>query len=400
MYSNKLVRIEDQLALCACADLMKGILSGNFEIHELSRDKYEVLYECVHEGISYLIASFRDYPQIDETYGNKNMEAAYCHIKDYKFKLCPSVYEYGTKSYDKYADLFKRHCNSQSKLIISGCCFGGSVAQVVALKVLSEDYFSPDMVTCTTYGSPLFADSNLDLLISKYYSSNFLNYVLDCDIIPRLLTLPSKHVKAELKRYKSFLSSNSILNSIYAHDHMNKSAKHCCSNSMAIVENVRREICRVFYDLHFFNSNDDKNLNFHNFVPCGTYVFIELSVPTNNGSTDKGPEFRYLKYSDLDSKLSFLEKYSSSFSLRCSVDHDMKEGYLMSLQYGCTENRNKQILQTNDLRKTSFKGYLNILIIAMFPIVIVLVIVIYIYTLCKYKIIILEKSFWYFFLYL
>ena len=245
----------------------------------------------------------------------------------------------------KYAEIFyERHWVKAEEIIRSkhddhpailfcGHCFGGCIAQLITLKYLLEiASFPADKIKSYSFGSPLFADLKLDQFISTKFSSNFHNYVLDCDMIPRALLIPLTDVITMIKNNNNNKHENENKSPLaYIGEFLSHHNHKKCESS---------ELINMYKDLlNMMPSKKRKEIirnnsafNIFNFVPCGTYTFIEHPVASINSLNNReNRDLRYLPYSDLNSKMSQLEKHSVCYSERCLMEHDMIDGYLKSL---------------------------------------------------------------------
>ena len=253
-----------------------------------------------------------------------------------EFNVHSNILKYAEIFYERYwvkaEEIIRSKHDDHPTILFCGHCFGGCIAQLITLKYLSEIAIFPvDKINCISFGSPLFADIKLDQLISTKFSSNFHNYVLDCDMIPRALLIPLKDVikmiqKNNKHEYKNKSPLAYIGQFLSHHNH-----KKCESSELIsmyedllnmIPSKKRKEIIR-----------NNSAFNIFNFVPCGTYTFIEHPVASiNSPNINEKIKLRYLPpYSDHKSKMSQLEKHSLIYSERCLMEHDMIDGYLNSL---------------------------------------------------------------------
>ncbi|CAD2219510.1 class 3 lipase [Angomonas deanei] len=73
-------------------------------------------------------------------------------------------------------------------VVLCGHSVGGSIAMMLAIKVLVEHTFSvKDNLLCITYGAPLVVDHTFtDFFIQRQLFQNFHNVVYDSDLVPRI----------------------------------------------------------------------------------------------------------------------------------------------------------------------------------------------------------------------
>ena len=285
---------------------------------------------------SVVVIAFDSNSHIGNEYISSSASIGSLKVFANEFNVHSKILQYAEIFYDKYWDKLEgiigsRNTNDYPSIIFCGHCFGGCIAQLITLKYLSETpSFPVDKINCISFGSPLFADLKLDQFISIKFSSNFHNYVLDCDMIPRALLVPLTDViKMIQKNNKHEYENKSPLAYIgqFLSHHNHKKCESSELISMyedllnMIPSKKRKEIIR-----------NNSAFNIFNFVPCGTYTFIEHPVASINSLNNReNRDLRFLSYSDLNSKMSQLEKHSLNYSESCLMEHDMIDGYLKSL---------------------------------------------------------------------
>ena len=218
-----------------------------------------------------------------------------------EFNIHSNMLEYAEMFHEKHSqDVSQSLDMNHPSLIFCGYHFGGCIAQLVALKYLSDKIIPQEKIKCICFGSPLFADARLDNFISEKLLLNFHNYVLDCDIIPRILLIPTGYVK-DLKTkhsYEDFFETSYLKYFLESNRDV---------GSFITLTPIRR---------------DSKS-----FVPCGNYTFIERPVALNN-NYDKTMKPLFFKYSDMEGKISKLEELSWNFR----SDKDTIDGYIESFK--------------------------------------------------------------------
>ncbi|KVH98879.1 Lipase, class 3 [Cynara cardunculus var. scolymus] len=95
-----------------------------------------------------------------------------------------------------------------NKILLTGHSSGGAIASFATLWIL-EEYARKQRIQvpihCVTFGSPLIGDRNLSHAVRRNWAARFTHFVMEHDIVPRLMLAPKISVQEHLPNIlKSF----------------------------------------------------------------------------------------------------------------------------------------------------------------------------------------------------